>query len=98
MLTLLVPSPTTMVSEPPGRAGTVADTWKVPLAVVIKQPLLIRLFAEPVPLLAVPQVPIVNHVTVVVPTVLVIVIGLAPANPVPDMTRVDPTVPDVAAV
>jgi hypothetical protein len=39
-----------------------------------------------------------NHDTVVVPTVVVIAIGLPLANPSPVMVRDEPTVPDVAAV
>jgi hypothetical protein len=103
VLTLVVPSLTTMVSAPPGRAGTVADTWKVPDAVVVRQPPLIRLFAEPVPLFVnvangEAQAAAVSHATVVEPTRVVIAIGFAPRKPVPVMTRVDATVPDVAAV
>jgi hypothetical protein len=41
---------------------------------------------------------VVNSVAVALPTVVDIAIGLLLANPEPVMTRVEPTVPDVAAV
>ena len=102
VVTLFVPSLTTMVSEPPGRAGTVAVTRKAPVAVVVRQNPEMRLSSVPTPLFAKlvnpVQVAAVSHWTVVVPTMLVIAIGFALRKPVPVMTRLDPTVPDVAAV
>jgi len=55
--------------------------------------------ALPVPPFAVPvHVPCVSQAMVLDPTVLDILITAAGENPVPVMTRVEPTVPDVAAV
>jgi len=107
VLTLFVPSDTTMVSAPPGRAGTFVDTWNAPEAAVVKQPpktrlstagdkVLIPLFANEVNPAAVQAAPE-SHGTVVEPTTVVIAMGFAVRNPLPVMISVDPTVPDVAA-
>lgn len=37
VLTEFVPSVTTMVSAPPGRAGTLTVVWNMPVAVVVRQ-------------------------------------------------------------
>jgi hypothetical protein len=98
---VLVPSETVTVLAPPGRFGTLTLIMKLPTAVVIKHPEVTRLAgipAPPVPPLAVPQLPSVNHGTVVVPTVVVMVMGVAGAKLKPCMVRVVPTVPDGAAV
>jgi hypothetical protein len=98
-----VPSLTTMVCAPPARTGTFADTLKSPEAVVVRQPPTMRLFTEPVPLLANapngdPQVAAVSQGTVVVLTAVVIAIGCAGRNPVPVKTRVEKTFADVTVV
>ena len=36
VLTVFTPSVTTMVSAPPGRAGTVTVVWNMPVAVVVR--------------------------------------------------------------
>jgi len=108
VLTEFVPSLTTMVSAPPGIAGTVTVVSKFPIAVVVRhEPPLVtqRLFLVPIPPYAPVKAPEqvlalaeVNHVIVVVPTVDVISMGLLLKNPEPLMTRDEPTVPAVAAV
>ncbi len=102
-LTELTPSETLMVWAPPVIAGTVTLVWKPPLALVVRQVpvdivLVVRLLAEPVPLPETVQLPGASQLTVVLPTVLVIEMGDAGLKPMPVMTRLEPTVPDVAAV
>jgi hypothetical protein len=103
-LTELVPSVTTMVCAPPGMAGTVTCTLKLPYAEVVRQgPVPTRLSVPVVPPIAVVNAPphvlgVVNSVTVALLTVVDIAIGLLLANPEPVMTRDEPTVPDVTAV
>ena len=95
---VLVPSETEMVLAPPGRLGTLIDTLKSPDAAVVRQPLTTRLSVPLVPPLLVVQDPTVNHATVELPTAVVMVTAFAGLNPEPVMTRVVPTVADVAAV
>jgi len=99
---VVVPSDTEMVSAPPGRFGTFTEVWKLPRPEVVRhaEPAVVttRLSVPLVPPLVVAQVPGVNHGTVEAPTAVVMVIALAGANPLPLMTRVDATCPDVEAV
>ncbi len=102
-LTELVPSVTTMVCAPPGMAGTVTCTLKLPNAEVVRQLPLTRLSVTVVPPIAVVNAPphvlvAVNSETVALVTVVDIPIGFPLANPEPVMTRDEPTVPDVTAV
>jgi hypothetical protein len=97
-MTVLVPSDTEIVRAPPGRLGMATMTWKSPAAEVVRQPAETRLSVPLVPPFAVVQVPIVNHGTVIVPTLVMMVTGCASLNPLPVITMALPGVPDVAAV
>jgi len=103
VVTLLVPSLTTIELAPPGRFGTETEVWKLPVAVVVRQPPTTKLLADPLPPFAnepngEAQATTVYQGTVVEPTVVVIEIGLAGRKPLPPTTMVVPTVADVAAV
>ena len=99
---VFVPSETVTVCAPLDRLGTSTSTAKLPTAEVVRHPPRTRLSTAGVVLLAPPfvvaQPPCANHATVVIPTVVVMVRGVAAVNPLPVMTMVEPTVPDVAAV
>jgi hypothetical protein len=107
-VTVLTWSVTLMVFAPPGRIGTRVVTWKLPVAVVVRQLSTTRLSiadspivgSELVPLPEVAHDPVVSQSigVVLVPTRDVIDIGLAPANPVPVMTIDEYTVPEVVEV
>ena len=97
-----------MLFAPPGRIGTRVDTWKVPVASVVRQPPTTRLSTAGtrvlIPLPVNPLKPVqaapVSQLTgvVLVPTSEVIAIGCEARKPDPVRVRVDHTVPDVAAV
>lgn len=104
---VFTPSVTETVCAPPGSAGTVASTAKLPSASVIKQWLFVPLVdtrlstagvVSLVPPLVVAHPPFVSHAVVEVPTVVEMAMAALGVNPVPLMTRVEPTVPDVTAV
>jgi len=108
-LTEFVPSVMTIVSEPPGIAGTVNVLLNEPTAVVVTHPVGLAAFARlsipftPPPLvLNVPAqlfwLAVGNQKTVDVPTVDDTDIGALLLNPTPVIVRAEPTVPAVTPV
>jgi len=112
-LTVLVPSDTTIVSGPPGSAGTARLTLNDPLAADVRQVVappvgIVVMLSDSGEVVLTPPYALANappqlltvpsHEIVAVPEVVVISIGELLANPEPVMVRVEPTVPDVTEV